>query len=161
EAMLKIIARSTRIIGKMLEGLTEKRGMSKSSVAWIARIGQIFWSLVIVAVPGSMLDLMFRHWRKVLYTFEILLLVFGTVLTINPMQQLALTLLGITVGVHLVVRLLSDYMRGRNTLLRLLVVVLVSALVVLAALGVDTLFGHPALKWLTQRYQDVLGWFGR
>lgn len=161
EAMLKIIARSTRIIGKMLEGLAEKRGMSKSSVAWIARIGQIFWSLVIVAVPGSLLELMFRHWRKVLYTFEILLLVFGTILTISPMQQLALTLLGITVGVHLVVRLLSDYMRGRNTLLRLLVIVLLSALIVLAALGVDTLFGHPALTWLTQRYQDVVGWFER
>ncbi len=161
EAMLKIISRSTRIIGKMLEGMAEKRSLNKTSVAWIARIGQIFWSLVIVAAPGSLLNLIFKHWLKVLYTFEALLLVFATVLTISPMQQLALTLLGITVGVHLVVRLLGDYMRGKNTLLRAVLVLIVAALLTLAALGVDTLFGHPALTWLTERYQDLRGWFGR
>ncbi len=161
EAMLTIISRSTRIIGKMLEGMAEKRSMNKTSVAWIARIGQIFWSLVIVASPGSLLNLIFKHWLKVLYTFEALLLVFATVLTISPMQQLALTLVGITIGVHLVVRLLGDYMRGKNTLLRAVLVLIVAALLTLAALGVDTLFGHPALTWLTERYQDLKGWFGR
>jgi patatin-related protein len=161
QAMLKNLSRSTRIIGKMLEGLAEKRSMNKTSVAWIARIGQIFWSLVIVAAPDSLLSLIFRHWLKVLYTFEGLLLLFGTILTISPMQQLALTLLGITVGVHLVVRLLGDYMRGRNVLLRVLLVLVVAGLLVLAALGVDTLFGHPALKWLAERYQEVMRWFGK
>ncbi len=161
EAMLKIISRSTRIIGKMLEGMAERRSMNKTSVAWVARVGQLFWSFVIVAAPGSLLNLIFKHWLKVLYTFEVLLLVSGTVLTISPMQQLALTLLGVTVGVQLIVRLLGDYMRGRNTVLRFLLVLLAATLLVLAALGVDTLFGHPALRWLTQRYQDMLGWFGR
>lgn len=161
EAMLKIISRSTRIIGKMLEGMAEKRSLNKTSVAWIARVGQIFWSLVVVAAPGSLLNLIFKHWLKVLYTFEALLFVFGTVLTISPMQQLALTLLGITLGVHLLVRLLTDYIRGSNVLLRVIFVVLVAAFLLLAALGLDTLFGHPAVRWLSARYQDVMGWFGR
>jgi hypothetical protein len=161
QAMLKILARSTRIVGKMLEGVAERRSMNKSSVAWIARLGQAFWALVIVAVPDSLLNLIFRHWLKVLYTFELLLLVFATVLTISPMQQLALTMLGITLGVHLLVRLLADYMRGRNTMLRVLFVLAGGVLLALAALGVDTFFGHPVLGWLQQRYQDAMGLLGK
>lgn len=158
--ILKVASRATRIIGSILEGLSEKRGMNSSLGAWIARVGQVLWSLVIVAVPGSLLNLVFRHWRKVLYTFEVLLIVFGTVLTISPMQQLGFALFGITVGVHLAVQFLSDFMRGKHALVRVVVGVLVGVVVVLAALGVDTLVGNPVLHKLQKLSREVVRTFG-
>lgn len=158
EATLKTMSRASRIIGKMLEQLSEKRNLSKSGGSWVARLGQVFWGLVIVAVPGSLVNLLVRHWLKVLYVFEALLIVSGTLLTNTPMQQLGITLAAITLGMNFLIFLISDFIKGRKFWLRLLVTLLVSAFILLAALGADALFGHPVMNWLMEKYDTLADW---
>lgn len=95
----------------MLEGLADKYYKQSKSIAWMTRLSQIFWGLVIVAVPGSILNLLFRHWLKLLYTFELLLIIFGMVLSNGEMLRLGFISSGITVAIHLTVVLLNSYMR--------------------------------------------------
>src|SRR6185295_6779896 len=73
--VLRSIARSTQVIGKMFEDMANQHQLEGKRLAWIARLGQFFWGLVEVAVPGSLLNLLFLHWLKIIYAFEIFLIV--------------------------------------------------------------------------------------
>src|SRR5206468_11777493 len=75
KVMLRSISRSTQVIGKMFEDMANQHNLEGKRLAWIARLGQLFWGLVEVAVPGSILHLFFFHWLKILYAFEVFLIV--------------------------------------------------------------------------------------
>ncbi len=140
EVMVELLARSTRIIGKMLEGVAEKHHINSKRVAWVTRLGQLFWGLVEVAVPGSFWNLFFRHWIKLLYAFEAFLIVGGVLLPDSGMESFGLVALAVTGTTQAFVKLLGDYMRtGRFKLLRsvsgLLLILLASVFVVSAMLG--------------------------
>lgn len=109
EAMVKAAARASRVFGKMLEGIADLHRKNKKSVAWITRLAQIFWSLVEVALPNSIPNLIFHYWLKLLYFFEALLVLGGTLL-INPtIQQFGFFAFVITATIHGLVLFLSDY----------------------------------------------------
>ncbi|WKZ17891.1 MAG: hypothetical protein QY310_10660 [Candidatus Jettenia sp. CY-1] len=109
----------------------------------MTRLSQIFWGLVIVAVPGSILNLLFRHWLKLLYTFEVLLIIFGTVLNNQEIQRLGFISFGITLAIHLIVVLLGSYMRmsRRKRLFRTMITVIIAAIIFFAGVGMDEIFG--------------------
>jgi amino acid transporter len=98
-----------------------------------------------VAVPGSIGNLLFRHWLKLIYLFEFLLIFFGTLLLNGPMQQLGLLTFAITVAVHAVVLFLGDVMADkkgthRPSWLRVVKTLALTAVVLLIVLGIAFLF---------------------
>jgi patatin-related protein len=174
ESALRSAARATTVIGKILESMSKTRGINRKYSVWIIRLGQIFWSLVEVAVPRSFPDLIFRHWLKLVYFLELLLVAGSTLLLAKEVQQFALTAFGITAGVHLAVVLLRDLIQGQNRWLNLskaigtallVAVIIIGGLAVSAMLGGD--FGWNVL-WSVRHFvvtdHDIgLNWktFGR
>lgn len=168
ESTVTTAARATTVIGKILSGLSDRRNVNSNSVAWIARFGQVFSSLVEVSVPRSIPNLLFRHWLKLLYLFEVLLIVGATILAKPEVAQLGWTLLGITVSVNIVTWWLNDFMQGRGVVLRFLVLLLGAGFTLLAVIGALKiawiLFGLtidklPPLTWISHNLQQVSWWF--
>ncbi|HSD46960.1 MAG TPA: hypothetical protein VLB87_10055, partial [Pyrinomonadaceae bacterium] len=135
ESALRSAARATTVIGKILESMSKKRGVNSKYSVWIIRLGQIFWSLVEVAVPRSFPDLIFRHWLKLVYFLEVLLIVGSTLLLAKEVQQFALTAFGITAAVHLAVVLLRDLIQSQNRWINLSKAIGAAVLVILIVIG--------------------------
>lgn len=119
ESALRSAARATTVVGKILGSLSKSRGVNQKYSVWIIRLGQVFWSLVEVAVPRSFPELLFRHWLKLVYFLEALLIAGSTILLAKEVQQFALTAFGITAAVHMAVLLLRDLIHSRNRWLNL------------------------------------------
>jgi patatin-related protein len=168
ESSVKTAARATTVIGKMLSELSEKRTGRSDFVAWIARFGQIFSSLVEVSVPRSLPNLLFRHWLKMLYLFEVLLIVGATLLAKPAVAQLGWTLLGITVSANVISWWLNDFMQRKRTVFRFLLLLLGAGFTLLALIGALkiawllfglTVEGLPPLAWISHNLQQLSGWF--
>lgn len=144
EPTLRSAARATTVVGLILESLSSERQVNTKYVLWIARLGQIFWALVEVAVPRSMMHLIFRHWLKLVYFLEALLIVGSTLLVAKEVQRFALSAFGITAAIHLVVVILGDLLRSKRKWVRLIKSMLLSFVIVLIGLGgltLSTFFG--------------------
>ena len=135
ESALRSAARATTVVGRILDSMSRKRGVNSKYSLWIVRLGQIFWSLVEVAVPRSFPDLVFRHWLKLIYFLELLLVAGSTLLLAKDVQQFALTAFGITAGVHLAVVLLRDLIQSQNHWVNLSKAIGAAILVVLIIIG--------------------------
>lgn len=140
--VLRSIARSTQVIGKMFEDMANQQQLEGKRLAWIARLGQFFWGLVEVAVPGSFLNLFFFHWLKVLYAFEIFLLVGSILLGAGEsVQTFAWRAFGLTVTLNVIVLLLGDYIKRQGRWLRFLLVLVVAGALFFTTMGVSEVFG--------------------
>jgi patatin-related protein len=170
--MLRAISRSTQIIGKVFEDVANKNNLDGKSLAWIARLGQFFWGMVEVAVPNSILNMLWNHWLSVVYTFEVVVILAGIVLSSPGAQQFGWTAFGITAILNLMVLVLKDLMRGRRAVIRVTVFVTSALILILAAVGALEIAGsvfnrtvgdqhlHP-LFWLKQNVKTYLphkGW---
>jgi hypothetical protein len=161
EQTLRSAARATTIVGKMLTAVSSDYGSASRYIAWVARLGQIFWALVEVAVPRSLPNLIFRHWIKLLYFFEISLIVGTTLLAEKSTQRFAFTAFGITAAIHCAVAILGDIMQSRNRWLNLIKALLIALLVSLVVLGGATahaLFGGEEI-WV--RMKQIHDWFAK
>jgi patatin-related protein len=151
--MLRAMSRSTQVIGHVFEDIANQNSLDGKSLAWVARLGQVFWGLVEVAVPGSILNLLMFHWLKVLYVLELVLIIVSFVFS-GPasLQTFALKVFAATVMINLAVLLLRDKMRGKNRWLFGLVIAGVSIVVVLALIGLADLLGlglsNKIIGWL-------------
>jgi len=142
KTMLRAVSRSTQVIGHILEDIANHNALDGKSLAWIARLGQVFWGLVEVAVPNSILNLLMFHWLKVLYVLELLLLIACFLFSApTDLQNFAWKIFGLTVSVNLAVLLLRDKMRGRKGWRYALGVIVVGLVLVLAGIGAGDLFG--------------------
>jgi patatin-related protein len=140
--MLRSVSRSTQVIGKMFEDMAKQHNLENRRLAWIARLGQAFWGLIEVAVPGSFLNLFFFHWIKIIYAFELTLIVGSTLLNgpteVTRFGWMAFVL---TVLLNFVVLLLRDYLRGSKIVLRSLLVFVSLVVMFFAVMGFSDLFG--------------------
>ena len=108
---MRSASRASRVFGDMLEGYSEtQRRLPKGGVVWVTRIAQLFWLMVEVAVPDSLGALLFRHWLKLLYVFEALAVLLGTLLLYPTVQQFGFVAFVATAIVHATVLLLEDAM---------------------------------------------------
>ncbi|HEV2834057.1 MAG TPA: patatin-like protein [Pyrinomonadaceae bacterium] len=139
ESALRSAARATTVVGKILDSLSKNRGVNNKYSVWIIRLGQIFWGLVEVAVPRSFADLVFRHWLKLVYFLELLLIVGSTLLLAPAVQHFALTAFGVTAAVHLAVVIMRDLIESRNRWLNLAKAIGTVLLVTLIVIGVFAL----------------------
>jgi len=156
KTMLRAMSRSTQVIGHVFEDIANQNSLDGKSLAWIARLGQAFWGLVEVAVPGSLLNLLMMHWLKVLYVFELALLVLGFLFSETPgIQTFALKLFAITVVINIVVLLLRDKMRGKGGWLKGLLYGAIALVVLLAVIGAADLFGGGWSAKITEWLRPV------
>jgi Protein of unknown function (DUF3376) len=150
------LSRSTRVVGEMLEDISNQYQVDGKSAAWLTRLGRVFWGLVEVAVPRSLPNLLFRHWVKLLYLFEFLLIAGGWLFVAPQAQRFGFIALGITLAAHGGVLALGDWMRHKSrrwkrasqVLLTVALTALIVAVLLLALVGADTLFdlrGRTAL----------------
>jgi patatin-related protein len=111
ERTVRSAARASRVFGDMLEGYAEtQRRLHKGGVVWVTRLAQLFWLSVEVAVPDSLASLAFRHGLKLLYVFEALMILLGTLLLYPTVQQFGFVAFVVTAAVHAGVLLLQDAM---------------------------------------------------
>lgn len=158
EPTLKVLGRATRVIGSILDDISRKNNVENKLTRWLSRVGQIFLGLVQVSVPDSLAALLFRHTLKLLYFFEVLLLLVATFLLPEPsVTRFAWKLLVLTLGVHFAVFVLRDYLRGKRWWRRFAVIVLVIGVLGLAAIGVGDLL---ELEW-SKRVLAVWLWVGK
>jgi hypothetical protein len=98
----------------MLEGIAEDNQLPTGPGVWLARLGRIFWGLIEVSVPRSLPSLVFKHWLKLVYLFEVLLITAGVLFPQSDAQRLGLTALVVTLVVHLATFFIADLVRGRQ-----------------------------------------------
>lgn len=158
KAMLRAMSRSTQVIGKVFEDIANQNALDGRSLAWIARLGQVFWGLVEVAVPGSIANLLMLHWLKLLYVFEVLLIILGFLFSAPPaLQDFAFRIFLVTVVVNVAVLLLRDKMRGRRGWLYGVVSTLIAVIGILAVVGAADLFGLGWSEKIRALFQPLKG----
>lgn len=113
---LEVVSRSTRVVGDIFEGIADKHGVQGDKFRLISRAGQIFWGLVEVAAPNSFWNLLFNHWLKLLYFFEVILIIGSSVFVKEDVQQFGVITLLLTLATHISITLLQDYMSGKRFL---------------------------------------------
>jgi len=139
--LLLSISRSTQIIGKVFESIANNNQLDGSSLKWIARLGQLFWGFVEVAVPNSLRNMLWNHWLKVVYAFEVFTILAGVLVSSTGAQQFGWTAFGITIVINVIVLVLKDIMRGRRAVLRATGVIACILILFLAVLGFLELLG--------------------
>lgn len=140
--MLRAMSRSTQVIGKVFEDIANQNGLDGKSLAWVARFGQIFWGLVEVAVPGSIKNMLMMHWLKLLYVFEVLLMILAFFFSAPAdLQSFTFRIFMVTVVINVAVLLLRDKMRGKGGWLYGVVVTLIAVVGISAAIGVADVLG--------------------
>jgi patatin-related protein len=159
---LDLLARGSRVVGHMLEGITERHSMEGKRVQWVTRAATWFWRLVQVAVPRSLPALVFDHWLGLLYAFGLLQVLVG-VFAGPAVMGWGVRLLAVTLLATLVVVVFRDYMRRRAAWAAGLVALLVLALAGLAAAGVAWIAENVVTRgaWDTATVWLPLGGPGR
>ena len=169
EPTLRTVARATTIVGELLSGISKDYNVNDRYAGWIARLGTIFWGFVEVAVPNSLPHLLFRHWLKLLYTFEVLMIVGAAIFARPEVSQFGWTAFGVTAVLNVVAWLLGDFIKGKGSVKRFVVFLFASVFVILALIGAlktgSVLFGWqiknlPILAWIHQNAIDFTGWLG-
>ena len=157
--MLRAMSRSTQVIGKVFEDIANQNSLDGKSLAWIARLGQIFWGLVEVAVPGSILNLLMMHWLKLLYVLELALIIISFLFSApGEVQTFTLKVFAVTAAINLAVLLLRDKMRGRKRWQHALMLFVIASVLLLAAIGIADLFGFAASSSIRGWLRPAADW---
>ncbi|MEE9904756.1 MAG: patatin-like protein [Chlorobium sp.] len=167
EITLKNAARATTVTGKILSGIADQYNLAgKSYLSFLTRAGTFFWWLVEAAVPRTMTSLLFKHWIKLLYLFEVLLIVAGYLFVNESVQRLALMIAAITGALHITLLWLQDLLLSKKRISRImksiatvvLLMLLLSGIVALAAVTGMQEQWWPVLTDIHERFRDFSAW---
>jgi patatin-related protein len=135
EPTARVLGRGAHVIGKMMNGIGERRGgLLKSPMAWIARVGAFVSALVEVALPTGWGHLVGRHLLALAYVFEGALVAGGLVFGAPPVQRFGLVALAVTVFFDLLIRIVGDAIRKKRVLRSVVQVVLILVVAVVLAM---------------------------
>ena len=158
--LVGLAGRASRVLGGILEDVADKNHLDGNvQIAWIARMFRIVWGLTEISLPDTFANIVTRHLVKLLYLFEIVLIVAGLILSNGTVQHFGLLLLAITLAVNAAMLLIRDLadkgtVWGRALKVGATGVVILSVvafLTILAAVKVEFLWGgldylHSMLK---------------
>jgi enamine deaminase RidA (YjgF/YER057c/UK114 family) len=118
-----------------LTDIADRAKINAEPLAWVTWLGQMFFWLVEVAVPGGLANQVWQHWIHVAYLCEVILIVGGlfiwdTVFTFGAWAMF------FTVVAHVLVMVLGDTLRGRHSTRWAMTVILLSLAGVFTFLGV-------------------------
>ena len=109
QTIIRTLARSTQVVGKMFEGIAGS-GAGSRVAAWIARFGRVFSGFAEVSVRRSLANRIFNNWLVLIYAFELFLIAAG-LLSSTQIYRAGLIALVVTAVVHVGVLGLGDYLR--------------------------------------------------
>jgi hypothetical protein len=139
-ALLRDAARSTTVIGKLLEGLADEyNGTGKKIAGGITTGGRIFWGLVEVSVPDSVLFYLVRNWIWILELLAVLIIGLGILAGAPAMWSIGIAMLVMVFILYQVRHAFHGYMfSGKLPLnaLKLLAAGVVGFLIVVGAVYV-------------------------
>jgi patatin-related protein len=136
ERALESVARATTVIGKMLDDLSDKYDVGTRYTSWLVKLGQIFWGMVEVSVPRRIPNLIFQHWLKLLYLFEVVLIVGSTLAVNTQVQKYGLLTFAITVAIQFATWVLSSLISFRQGWLKVIKGLAISAILVFLVIGI-------------------------
>lgn len=114
-SMARNMARSTEIVGCMLDAIAEKRKVSQKPASIIIIFGRMCWALVEMSAPREFPNLLARYWIELLVLTEIVMIIVGTVIAgEKPIQTVGIQLLAVTMIAWFLLKLLTIYLDGRN-----------------------------------------------
>lgn len=118
ESTYRTIGRGAHILGQMFREVSLKRGVRKLGAvfATVARAGQFFTGMVEAAVPGSFVHLFWYHWFILLYLFEAIATLSGTVFGLHSLAQFGTVAFLVTVGVNLGIWFIARRLREPHRL---------------------------------------------
>ena len=152
---VQALARAARVVGEMLEQLSEDTNVGASPTTWFSRIARTFWGLVEVAVPGSLPNLVVRHWLSLLYLFDLLLIIGETLL--SDSARLGWTLLAVTVTAHIALSMVGRVMRGTRPWSRLVFWIATLAIFLTLGVGAFSLWDPMVRATLWHQIRAFLG----
>jgi len=140
--MLRSAARSTQIVGHMMDGISDSYKFVNKPAAFFVKMGRICFGMVEAAMPRSLANLCMQYWFKLLLIVEIVMIVGGTLIKTGSVQTLGVKLLILTLGFRAlieIIRLYLEGMKGPRT---------IAVLVALVALAL--------LWWGTVHFREVI-----
>jgi hypothetical protein len=143
---LQLASRASKVFGRMLEGISTRRGkMGRQQAAFLVRVASIFSGLVELSLPRSAGEILWRYWRSLLYVMGALLFAAGLVFGKTTVQTGGLLVLGVTAITHVTTLWLELWIGKWRWLNRVTVAVVSLLLAVLLVLGVWKASELPAL----------------
>lgn len=140
KATLEAAARAVTVTGRVLDGIARRNEVKTALPRWLARAGLMAQGLIAVSLPGSLNQRWWSHGIKVLYAFELTLLAAAMLFGGPDARNMAVTVLGATLAVHVASLVVGDAMVwGRRKLVQWLVFATIVGVLVLALLGVVAL----------------------
>ena len=133
-SQVETLARSTTIIGKMLETISAKRSLPVKA-SWLTNAGRAFWGVVEISVPRSAFQLLGTYWQSLLFLIAVILIVAGLFASKTGVSGVGWSLFAVAVLLFVLRTILGSYMRGGKALRAIvgIVVVLLTALLAVGA----------------------------
>lgn len=156
ETGVRLAARATAVVGKMIDGLARSKRFDNPVTKWMPLIGKVFVGVVEVAIPRSFGNLIFKQWLKLLYAFEIFTIVAGTLLVSPETANVGWKALGITFVLNYVVLLVNQYIRSERRAWRLLQALVLAVLALLLFVGCRNVRG-----FVTRRATTAVHWIAK
>lgn len=126
--MMRSAARSTQIVGHILDTISDEYGALKKPAAFMVRMGRIAWAVVEAAIPRSIPNLLMHYWFSVLLIVEIVMITGGTLIGgSKDVQGLGVKLLVVTLVFRALVEATRLFVQKKPVLRLTAVVVLVVA----------------------------------
>jgi len=159
--LLEVAGRASRILGNMLDDIAARHRIENASLSWITRTMRFFWGFVEISLPDTIQNQIAHHYLKLLYLFEVLLIVGGLLFSTPAVQHMGVLALGVTVVLNAVVLILQDLAKGRKRVMRiagfvvgaiLVLACLLGLVVVVSGLRADSIadFGESLYQLITQ-----------
>jgi hypothetical protein len=144
-------ARSTEIIGHMMDTMSDKYAAMKSPAAFFVKMGRIVWALVEAAIPRSVANLLMRYWFTLLLIVEIVMILASTFISEEKtVQALGVKLLILTLLARAAIELLRLAL-GKGRLPRLALGAVVVVVLLVLWRGVVCLEDHD-WPWLKDQF---------
>jgi hypothetical protein len=153
-AILTDLARSVVIFGKMLQSLSDQYGkVGNNFASGLATTGKLFWGIVELSVPESVLSYLLRNWLSLFALLSILTIAIGLIANISGMWGIGVAMLIATIVLALLSGLLRYYMLKAEVPARLLARVRVGLVLLLLGLCTFLAISYGAkiadsLHWL-------------
>ena len=111
EQMLRNVARSSRVVGKMLQGMADRRTELKRPGSLLLQAGNVLWGMVEAAIPETQWSVLSRYWFGLLLLFGFVMFIGGTLFSV-PVQTLGIEIVMVAVAVRVTIAGLRSYIRG-------------------------------------------------
>lgn len=139
ENALKNAARATTITSKLLSDIADQYQFAgKKYLSMVTKAGQIMLWLVEASMPHNMKSYITKHWLKLLYLFEVILIGSSILFTNPPVRNFAFIAIGVTLALHMIfiwIRGIILRLRGTGMLFRAMTIMLPFLFLLLLVVG--------------------------